>query len=267
MFDTAIQEFRYTFRSLMKSRGYALACVLTLTLGIGGVTAVFTVVNAILVAPLPYKEPDRLVMVWNHYGKVNSNHFDVSPPDFLDRKRDSKTLENMAAVEQTSMNLIGRGNAERIRTARVSTFPVFSPGSFAAFRQSFLKSRGGSIQEPCRRSESQSLEAPFWIGSNLIGETLNLSGTGYVVIGIMPASFWYPTFETELWTPLAFTARQMSDDARGNEYLSMIARMKSGVSLNEVQAEMSWIAAQVPGEFRTDVVFFCRVVGEQMLFL
>src|SRR5262245_9413118 len=114
MLESLRQEFRYTLRSLMKSRGYAFACILTLTLGIGGVTAVFTVVNAILVAPLPYHEPSQLVMVWNHYGKVNSNHFDVSPPDFLDRKRDSKTLESMAAVERTSMNLIGRGDAERI---------------------------------------------------------------------------------------------------------------------------------------------------------
>jgi len=246
MFETLRQEFRYTFRSLMKSRGYTFACILTLTLGIGGVTAVFTVVNAILVAPLPYQEPDRLVMVWNHYGKVNSNHFDVSPPDFLDRKRDSKTLESMAAIEKTSMNLIGRGDAERIRTARVSPTLFSVLGVKALYGRTFSNQEGEVSRNFVVVLSHNLWKRRFGSDPNLIGQTLNLSGTRYEVIGIMPPSFWFPSADTEMWCPIAFTPHQMSDDARGNEYLSMIARMKPGVSLQQVQAEMSWIAAQVP---------------------
>ncbi len=246
MLEALLKEFRYSIRRLVKNRGYALACILTLSLGIGGVTAVFAVVNAILIVPLPYKEPDRLVMVWNHYGMVNSSHFHNSPPDFLDRKRDSRTLENMAAVEETSINLTGQGEAERIRTARVSTSLFAVLGVLPQIGRNFTAQEG----EPSRNSVVI-LSHGLWkrrFGSNpeLVGQTLNLNGTQYTVIGIMPASFWYPDPETEIWTPLAFTLNQVSDDARGNEYLSMIARIKSEISFEEVQAEMSLIAAQVP---------------------
>lgn len=246
MFESVLKDFRYSFRSLVKNRGYALACILTLALGIGGVTAVFTVVNAILLTPLPYKEPNRLVMVWNRYGKVNSSNFHNSPPDFFDRKRESRTLESMAAIEETSLNLTGRGEAERIRTARVSPSLFSVLGVSPLFGRNFTAQEG----EPSKNSVVM-LSHGFWkrrFGSNpdLIGQTLSLNGSKFVVIGIMPAAFWYPNPETEIWTPLAFTPEQMSDDSRGGEYLSMIARIKPGIDFEKVQAEMSWIAAQVP---------------------
>src|SRR5262245_41360401 len=246
MLETVFQELRYTFRSLTKSPGYSLASIVTLALGIGGVTAVFAVVHAILISPLPYKEPDRLVNIWNHYGKVNSSHFHNSPPDYEDRKRFSRTLESMAAIEETSMNLTGRGEAERIRTARVSPALLSVLGVSPSSGRNFTERDGGASVESVAMVSHGFWKRRFGSDPNLIGQTLSLNGSPYSVIGIMPAGFWFPSPDTEIWTPLVFTPEQISDDSRGSEYLSMVARIKPGISLQEVQPEMSWIASQVP---------------------
>src|SRR5688572_19018121 len=98
MLETVRQDLVYAFRNLRKHRGYTFVVVFTLALAIGGSTAVFSVVNAVLIRSLPYPSQERLVMVWNRYGHMKSDRAHVSPPDYFDRKRDSRTLESMAAV-------------------------------------------------------------------------------------------------------------------------------------------------------------------------
>ncbi|MCI0604758.1 ABC transporter permease [bacterium] len=240
-----LDDFRYALRNLIKNRGYAVVIIITLALAIGGSTAVFSVVNGVLIRPLPYKSPDGLVMVWNRYGKLKESRAHVSPPDFMDRKRDSRTLESMAAIEESSLNLIGRGEPERIRTAKVSSslFPLL--GVSPSYGRNFTEEEDQPGKNSVVIVSHNLWKRRFGSESALIGKTLNLSGNQCEVIGIMPASFWFPTPDFDLWMPIAFTPEQLSNDNRGSEYLSMIARVKPGVSESQVHAEMNTIAARV----------------------
>ena len=239
------QELRYAIRSLNKNRGYTIVILLTLALAIGGSTAVFSVFNGVLIRPLPYKSPEDLVMIWNRYGKEKESRAHVSPPDFLDRKKFGRTLENVAAIEETSFNLIGRGEPERIRTARVSAslFPLL--GVSPSLGRTFLEEE----DQPGRNSVailSHNLwKRRFASEPGILGQTLNLNGNQHVVIGVMPPSFWFPTPDIDLWVPIAFTPEQLADDFRGNEYLTNIARIKTGFSKSQIQAEMNAIATRV----------------------
>ena len=217
----------------------------TLALAIGGSTAVFTVVNAVLIRSLPYRSPENLVMIWNRYGKMKETRAHVSPPDFLDRKRESRTLEKMAAIEETNVNLIGRGEPERIRAARVSASLFSTLGVSPTIGRDFLEEEDQPGKNSVVIVSHKLWKSHFGAESALIGRTLNLSGSHHVVIGIMPESFWFPQPEVDLWIPIAFTGEQKSDEFRGNEYLSMIARIKSGVPVNQVGAEMNSVAANV----------------------
>ncbi len=239
------QDLRHGIRSLMKNRGYAIVIIMTLALAIGGSTAVFSVVNGVLIRPLPYKSPESLMMIWNRYGKAKEQRAHVSPPDFQDRKTQSRMLESVAAIEETSLNLIGRGEPERIRTARVSAslFPLL--GVSPLYGRNFTEDEDQPGKNSVAIISHNLWKRRFGSEAGLMGRTLNLSGNQHEIIGIMPASFWFPTPEVDLWVPIAFKAEQLADDFRGNEYLSMIARVKPQFSESQVHAEMNMIAARV----------------------
>jgi putative ABC transport system permease protein len=245
MSDTLGRDLRYALRNMRRQRGYTFVILFTLALAIGGSTAVFSVVNAVLIRSLPYESPDQLVMVWNRYGKAKATQAYVSPPDFLDRKRESRTLENMAAIEETSVNLIGKGEPQRIRAARVSASLFTTLGVSPVVGRNFLEEEDQPGKNSVVILSNNLWKRQFGSSLNLIGETMNLSGTQHVVIGVMPANFWFPKPEIDLWIPIGFTPEQKSDDFRGNEYLTMIARARSGIPIAQVQAEMNAIAANV----------------------
>ena len=245
MLDSIVQDIVYSFRNLRKQRGYTFVVLFTLAIAIGGSTAVFSVVHSVLIRSLPLQSPENLVMVWNRYGKETATKAHVSPPDFLDRKRDSKSLQSMSAIEETSVNLLGKGEVERIRAARVSAslFSTLGVGPFIG--RDFLEEEDQPGKNAVVILSHKLWKSRFGSERDLIGQTLNLSGNSFVVIGIMPESFWFPTPETDLWIPIAFTSEQIHDNFRGNEYISMIARIQTGYSLEQVRSEMDQIAASV----------------------
>ncbi|MCI0490297.1 MAG: ABC transporter permease [Blastocatellia bacterium] len=240
------QDLRYGMRMLIKHPGFTAVAVLTLALGIGANTAIFSVVNGVLLRPLPYKEPDSLVYVWNRYGASEMSQAHVSVPDFIDRRNQSRTLEQIAAIDERSFNLIGGDEPERIEGARVSAslFPLL--GVSAAEGRVFLAEEDQPGREHVVVISNGLWKRRFGGAASLVGQEINLNGAAHTVVGIMPAGFAFPTPQTELWTPIAFTPEQMSDDERGNEYLSTIGRIKPGASLTEVRTEMEMLAALVP---------------------
>ena len=237
--------WRVAVRSLIKSKGYSAVVLLTLALGIGANTAIFCVLNAVLLRPLPYNKPDDLILIWNLYGKSDTTRCNVSPPDYYDRKDQSTTLENVAAFVKTGLALVDRGEPEQINTAYVtaSLFPTL--GTPAAYGRSFLESDDEPNSNPVVMLSYQLWQRRFGKDKSILGKTLNLGGKNYLVVGVMPKNFWFPDQETELWVPLIFTAEQRADSFRGNEFLTMIGRIKQGKSFKQVQAEMSTIAARV----------------------
>ncbi|HEY7159954.1 MAG TPA: ABC transporter permease, partial [Acidobacteriota bacterium] len=230
---------------LIKSKGYAAVVLLTLALGIGANTAIFCVLNAVLLRPLPYNKPDDLILIWNLYGKSETSRCNVSPPDYYDRKDQATTLQNVGAFVKTGLALVDRGEPEQITAAFVtaSLFPTL--GNSAAYGRSFLESDDESNSNPVVVLSYSLWQRRFGKDKSILGKNLNLGGKNYLVVGVMPKNFWFPDQETELWVPLIFTAEQRADNFRGNEFLTMVARIKQGKSFKQVQAEMSTIAAGV----------------------
>ena len=240
--ETLWQDVRYAVRQLRKNPGFTAVAVLTLALGIGANTAVFSVVYSVMVRSLPYPEPDRLVMIWNSYGGKPA---DNSPPDYFDRVQQSRTLDRLAAFRPASFNLTSEGEPERLEGAVVtaSFFPTLgvSPLHGRVFDEE---------EDQPGRSDVALLSYGTWrrrFGGEVsaLGRSIRLNDRSFIVLGVMPESFslLFPT--VELWTPIAFPPESRRDSERGNENLLVVGRMQRGIPLQQTRAEMAAIAARV----------------------
>ncbi len=240
MLETLKSDLNGAFSTLRHRPGVAAAVILTLSLGIAANTAVFTVVDAVLLKPLPYPEPGRLVTLWNRYGV---NRTASSPPDYIDRRRDSTLLELSAAWTSRPASLFLDGEARRVETTRVTSdfFRVMGvePLSGAA---AFPEETSGSAERLAVLSFG--LWQSAFGGSDMRGRSIRLDGESYLVSGILPRGFDYPR-RTDVFLSLVFTPEQLADGFRGNEYLFEVARMKPGATAPELSREMDCIAASV----------------------
>ena len=220
-----------------QKQGLCCSSFLTLALGIGANTAIFCVLNAVLLRPLPFNKPDDLILIWNLYGKSDTSRCNVSPPDYYDRKDQATTLQNVAAFVKSGLALVDRSDPEQINAAYVtaSLFPTL--GTPAAYGRSFLESDDEPNSNPVAVLSYSLWQRRFGKDKSILGKSLNLGGKKYLVVGMMPKNFWFPDQETELWIPLIFTAEQRADSFRGNEFLTMVARINEGKSLKQVQAK------------------------------
>ncbi len=265
---TLWQDLHYGARMLLKKPGFTFVAVLTLALGIGANTAIFSVVNAVLLRPLGYKEPERLVTLSHSYPKLNLIA-PVSVAGYFDYKSQSTVFEDVTAFYNSNFNLVDQGAPERIQGRLVTTsfFPLL--GFDAAQGRTFLKEE----DEPGRNRVvviSNGLwQRRFGSDPKLIGKTITLNNESHTVIGVMPASFQFS--KDELWTPLAFTPEQLAPNQRGNEYLGMIGHLKPGVTLEQAQAEMNTIVKRVvandPDSYPPDGTWWVPVkfLHEQMV--
>jgi putative ABC transport system permease protein len=238
---TLAQDLRYGLRMLARSPGLTVTAALALALGIGANTAIFSVVDAVLLRPLPYDDPDRLVMVWNRYPKMNLQRAAVSGPDFVERRDENHVFEQVAAFIDGNLNLTSAGEPERLRAVRASAslFPLL--GVRPALGRTFLteEDRPGSSQVAV---VSHGLwTRRFGSDPRLVGRPLTLNGTPHTVVGILSAGDSFPDPSVDVWVPIALTAEQVDPSRRGNEYIGMIARLKSGVTLEQAQADMDLI--------------------------
>ena len=240
MFESLKSDFRSAFSTLRHRPGVAAAVVLTLSLGIAANTAVFSVVDAVLLRPLPYPEPERIVTLWNRYGATRTAS---SPPDYMDRRRESRLLEFSAAWTSRSANLAVEGEARRVETTRVTSdfFRVLGVDPFTGPVALPEETSGGLDRVAIL---SFGLWRGAFGGDDMLGRTIRLDGESYLVTGVMPPGFDFPA-RTEIFLPLVFTPEQLADGFRGNEYLFEVARMKPEVALTELSREMAAIAASV----------------------
>lgn len=238
-----IQDLRYNFRVLRKTPGFTAVIILTLALGIGATTAIFSVVNVILLRPLPYDNPDQLVVVWGTQPQLNTAP--SSPADFLDVKRRNHVFDQIAAYQARSFNLTGLSDATRLRGAVVSTEVLPLLGIKTAFGRGFLPE-----EDRLGNNQVVILSYGLWqrsFGSDphLIGRRLTLNGQDHTVIGILPPDSQFLNW-AELWVPLAFSGNQ--ENLRDTHTLNVIARLKSGISLEQAQAEINSINNQLQQE-------------------
>jgi putative ABC transport system permease protein len=237
MFETFRQDVRFGVRMLAKSPGFTVVAVLALAIGIGANTAIFSVFNAVLLRPLPYSDPDRLVHVFRTQPPIMRGP--ISRPGFLEWRAQQKAFQELAAYYFDTYNLTGMEQAERVNGARVTEgfFQMF--GVAPAQGRFFLPTdeEAGAARVAVI---SQGLwQRRFGADPALIGRTVILDGEPSTVVGIAPPSFSFPG-RTEVWIP-ALLAEDKRE--RGTNYLKIIARLKDGTTVEEAQAQMNQITA------------------------
>jgi putative ABC transport system permease protein len=241
-----LNDLHYGLRALAKNPGFAALAVLTLTLGIGANTAIFTVVHAVLLRPLPYADPDRLVYVEENNLKKGWESFSVSPPNFVDWRAQSQSFEQMAAINGASFNYTGGESPERLRglSATEDFFPMMAipPQLGRWFAAEEHQNGKNKVVLLTQRGWSRL----FSSDRGVIGRTMMLNGEAYTVVGVLPEKFRLGG-QTDLWTPLVFNANQLA--GRGSHYLNVIGKVKAGVALEQAQQEMSGIAMRLGEQY------------------
>jgi putative ABC transport system permease protein len=236
---TLFQDLRYGLRMLVKNPGFTAVAVFTLALGIGANTAMFSIMDAVLLRPLPYPQPQGLVKVWTRFtgiGQPNDQNW-VSPPEVRDLEELNQSFSRVAAFTGDSFNVTVQANPERIDGA------VVSPSLFAILGvQARLGRVFNSEEAQPGRDNVLLLSYGLWqrrFGSDpgIIGRTLVANSKPYVIVGVLPPAFDYPE-QAEMWAPLAFTAQDLSPDNRGNHGYEVLARLRPGVSLAQARADM-----------------------------
>lgn len=239
-----MNDLRFALRQLVKNPGFTTVAVLTLALGIGANTAMFSALQAILLRALPYPEPERIVRVFRT--SPQSQSWPHSPANFLDHRAQNHVFERMAALGWATFNLAEQDQpAEQLRGMLASGdfFPLL--GTPPAFGRTFT-----ATEDRPGFNSVVVLNHGFWLrrfagDTNIVGRSLRLDGESVTVIGVMPAGFHDPMLwgPVDVWRPLAFTDEQRG--SRGNNWLASIARLKPGVSLAQARAEMDGLAARL----------------------
>src|SRR5215472_4873989 len=245
-------DLRYALRQFAKAPGFAVIAVITLGLGIGANTAIFSVVNGVLLRPLPFPDPAGLMRIW-HTPPQSSfpgmSTFSVSPANFLDWQAENHVFSNMAIYGYRGFTLTGGEKAEQVDASAVS------PDFFSTLQVQPLVGRVFSADEnQPGHSNVIVLSHRFWqehFGSRreIVGHDITLDGAHYLVAGVMPPSLRLPDF-AQVWTPMAWSDQEKA--IRGNHNYMVIARLKPGVDLKQAQAEMNTISGRLEQQYPTD---------------
>jgi len=236
MFMEALwRDVKFGVKLLLRERGFTLTALLTLALCIGANTAVFTVFRSVLLRPLPYPQPDRLVTMYNVYPGVGVHRGANGIPDYLDRRQEREVFEDVALFGSSGYDVGADGAPQRL-------FGIYAtPSLFRLLRVPPLLGRAFTEEEAALGKEkvvllSYGLWQQMFAGDrSVMGRDLRLSGAPYKIVGVMPASFEFGSRGTQLWVPFAFTPQQTSDEARHSNAWGMVARLKPGVSLSQAQ--------------------------------
>jgi putative ABC transport system permease protein len=257
--ETLIQDLRYGARTLIKSPGFAFVAMLTLALGIGANTAIFSVVNGVLLRALPYYEPERLVMVWADrpilQAQIGLPDFPVAAPDFIDWRNQNQVFQQMAAMYARFMNLTGGGDPESVTGLRAtaSLFPLL--GARFAVGRPFLPEEDQAGADRVVVISHGLWQQRYGADPKIIGQKITLNDEAYTVIGVTAPDFQFPrrgeapgiATKADLYLPIAFAPEEMNN--RVQSRLRVIARLKPGVSVQQASAEMSAIARRLTEQY------------------
>jgi putative ABC transport system permease protein len=256
--ETFWQDLRYGARMLFKNPGFALVAVVTMALGIGANTAIFSVVNAVLLRPLPFNSPERLLSLGQTDAEDRASLVQFSFRNFADLREQTKTFERLAAYYNNSVTLTGEGEATRLRAtvATADLFPLL--GVSPALGRTFLAEEdnaGGGAQGYPAILSWDCWQQHFGGDASVIGRTINLSGNAYTVVGVMPAKFSFPVQAqpTEVWISPARDAEKKGEGAimvsRGYRGWRAVGRLKDGVTIEQAQAESDLVASNIAAQF------------------
>jgi predicted permease len=245
--NTLIQDLRYGWRWLLKSRGFTAVAVLSLALGIGANTAIFSLVNSVLLKPLSYHDPDSLVMVWEDATSAGFPRNQPAPANFIDWRGQSQTFERMAALDWREFNLTGDARPERVIAYAVTAdfFPLL--GVNPELGRTFLPEEDRPGANKVAVISHKFWESRFGGDRAIIGKEILLDGEGYQVIGVMPAGFQFIKDFINLWVPMGMTQRELAD--RNSHYLLVAGKMKPGVSLEQANSDIQTIQRRIARDY------------------
>jgi putative ABC transport system permease protein len=244
-YHVLLQDLRYALRAFARTPGFALTAVLTLALGTGATTAIFSVVNAVILQPLPFPQPERLVRIWETNPKLNIPFFSTSVPNFVSWQEQAKSFEALGVYGGANLNLTGAGEPERLAagTLTASMFqvigvrPVLGRG-FTPEEQIPGRARVAILAEALWRRR-------FAADPHIIGRQIELNGISAQVVGVVPASFRFPP-NAEIWAPMPI---DLARESRGDHRITPVGRLKPGVTLAQADAELKSIAAGLENAF------------------
>src|SRR5437660_1182480 len=240
--DALLKDVRYTFRCLFKQPAFTVIAVLTLALGIGANSAIYSVVNALLVKPLPFSDLDRIVALWDHVPSRGVERNEVALADYLDWRAQNQTFEQLGVYRWWSANLTGIEPPERIQGFLVTANFLDLVGVKPALGRAFRAEEEQPGQDSVAILTYGLWQRRFGADPNIINKTIALNGIARIVIGVMPQEFNYPR-GVEVLAPLAITPELAR--SRGNHSYLGVGRLKPGISLLQAQADLDTIAARL----------------------
>ncbi len=246
--ESLFQDIRYGLRLLARSPGFALIAVLALALGIGGNSAMFTVVNSVLLKPLPFRDPARLYMVSNTNPSRGFKNWGTSPPDWRELRDRNRTLESLAAFYFRPVNITGTENPERVRSLFISSNLLPTLGvdpqlgrNFNADEEQWEKNRVALISDSLWRNR-------FAANPGVLGQTITLDGDPYTIVGVLPAAFTLFDLPVQLWRPISFAPGD-NDNTHNNYFMNMVGRLKPGVTREQAKTDLNAIADDIATRF------------------
>jgi len=242
--ETLVQDLRFGIRTLIKSPGFTLVALAALALGIGANTAIFTVVNAVLLRPLPFRDPDRLVMVWEHSPRTGKPNV-VNPQNFKAWEVPKRSFEQMAAYINTDVDITGEGRPEQVHGAYVTLqfFPILDVQP--KLGRNFLPEDDTPAREHVALLSHGLWQRRYGADPGIVGRTVRLQSEPTTIVGVMPANFRFPEMKAEVW----ILSRIDAAAERHGRFLSVIARLKPNVTVAQARADMQSIARQLAAEY------------------
>ena len=244
--DTWIRDLGHTLRNLLRSPGFSLVAVLTLALGIGANTAIFAIVHGVLLRPLAYPEPERLVLVTSQFPDMGFDQFWISPPEFLELQERSQSFQALGAYSTGEGNLGTRERPRRVRAAAVSADFFDALGVAPLLGRTIRPEETLPGAPPVAVLTYELWQSVFGKDPSLVGETIELDGRKTTVAGVMPEGFGLATEPVEAFVPVSIDPANRQN--RGNHYLYLLGRLSPGVGLEAARAELETLLVDWPGK-------------------
>ena len=244
--ENLFQDFRYAFRMLRKNPGFSLIAITAIAISIGANSAIFSVVNSVLLNPMPYKDPAGLVRIWGKFDKEGIPKNWISQPELLDLQSQCDSFDGLAAFQDSGANLTGTGDPIRLNTVytNASLFPIL--GVQAVAGRTFSEDEDQPGRNRVVLISNKLWRNRFGGDPGVVGQTIGLNGENHTILGVMPPGFSYPA-QDDLWVPLAIDKSKL--DNRGNHGLEVIARRKAGVSNQQASTDLERVALALQEQY------------------
>jgi len=253
--EPLVKDIQYGFRNLVKRPSYTAISLITLALGIGATSAIFSVVNSVLLRPLAYRDSDRLVMIWGNFSKLNIERLTAKAAEYEDYRTQNQIFDQVAAFNNQSFNLTSVDQAERIVGARVTANLFSMLGAQTELGRSIATDEAEAGHNMVVVLSHGFWQRHFGGEATAVGQRLKLNDQDYTVIGVMPAGFQFPHASlpfaqpAEVWIPLAYSSEQVAQ-RQGPYYLNVLAHLKPGITLSQTRTQMNTLGQMFEKEYR-----------------